>query len=399
MKRCITYFIFIAILFLTAKAQPQTATSECSTITVNCPTELLSLDAPKIFRANIFGGNPNLKPTYAWTVTTGQLVSGQGTTEIKVTLLENKALTATVEVGGLGAVCPNKASCTQIIEPPIPSTKFDEFGDISYEDAAARMDNFATQLLNQPTAQGYIIAYAGRHDLLGVGNRYALRLKNYILFNPRGIQADRIVAIDGGRRENTTVEVWIVPQGSVPPSPKPTITLEPDKANVARLFDEYTYYRLTDEDFEAWDGRYEDEPARLDSFAAALKNGPTSRAYIVASAQAVYQYQLIKSIRRNSKRRYVLTRSRKFSDPIGTDRRIAENEKRYLITKHHIDPTRIDAIGIGYTQLPAKYLHSRTKPDAMASKTFMARSVKIWIVPYGAPAPKPTLTVFSKKLS
>lgn len=390
MKRCAAYIVYIAVLSFAIKAQPQTATSECPTITVNCPTKLLPADAPKIFRANIVGGNPNLKPTYTWTMAGGQIVSGQGTSEIKVILIQNKALTATIEVGGLAAVCPGKASCTQIIEPPVPSTKFDEFGDVSYEDAAARMDNFAAQLQNQPGSQGCIIAYAGRHDLPGVSSRYALRLKNYILFNPRGIQADRIVAIDGGRRENTEVEVWIVPPGSVPPVPKPTITLQPNKDHVARLFDEYTYYRATDEDFEAWDGRYEDEPSRLDSFAAALKNEPSSRAYIVVSMQAVYQYRLIKPTPGNRKRRYVLIRSLRFSDPVGSDNKIAESEKRYLITKHHLDSARILAIGVGYTQLPNTYSRVKSTPGAIENKTFMARSVKLWIVPLGAIPPKTT---------
>ncbi len=104
-----------------------------------------------------------------------------------------------------------------------PISKFDEFGDINCEDEYARLDNFAIQLQNSPTAKGYVIFYGGRRfrgRLPRVGESVARagRLKPYLV-NRRGIPADQVVVINGGHKESFSVELWIVPAGAEPPEP------------------------------------------------------------------------------------------------------------------------------------------------------------------------------------
>jgi hypothetical protein len=84
------------------------APSDCPTITVAC-----SEDGPTIeFSATVSPENPNLKLTYKWTVSRGEIKSGQGTPKITVDAERNgKGLGATVEVLGLPMTCPNKAGC------------------------------------------------------------------------------------------------------------------------------------------------------------------------------------------------------------------------------------------------------------------------------------------------
>ena len=109
------------------------------------------------------------------------------------------------------------------VQAASPISKFDEFGDINCEDEYARLDNFAVQLQNEPSAQGYIIFYGGRRfrsrlPRVGEAAARAGRLKPYLV-SRRGIPAERVVVINGGYRENFSVELWIVPPGAEPPKP------------------------------------------------------------------------------------------------------------------------------------------------------------------------------------
>lgn len=115
------------------------------------------------------------------------------------------------------------------------AAKFDEFGDTCCNDEKARLDNFAVQLQNEPTATGYIIFYGGRgygylcgHDgrrlpRRGEAEARASRLKPYITSAWANFDAARIVVVNGGYRERWTAELWIVPAGAEPPAPTPTL--------------------------------------------------------------------------------------------------------------------------------------------------------------------------------
>jgi hypothetical protein len=155
--------------------------------------------------------------TYNWSVSAGTISGGQGTSSITVdtTGLGGQTVTATLELGGLDPACSRTASCSTTVKTPIqPPTKFDEYGDIRFNDEKARLDNYAIQLQNSPGAQGYIIAYG---NCEGAAQARADRAKDYLV-NTRGIDAGRLVTIDGGCRSDLTVELWIVPTGATPPA-------------------------------------------------------------------------------------------------------------------------------------------------------------------------------------
>jgi len=114
----------------------------------------------------------------------------------------------------------------------------DTFGNICCDDELARLDNFAIQLQNDPEVQGYIIFYGGRRygspychsTRLRIARRgdaeaRVARLKPYLTAT-RGIDASRIVVINGGYREEWTAELWIIPKGATPPTPTPSIKPE-----------------------------------------------------------------------------------------------------------------------------------------------------------------------------
>jgi hypothetical protein len=131
-------------------------------------------------------------------------------------------ITATVDVGGYGPTCSTSQSCTVSIPTVQTSRKFDEYGNIRFNDEKARLDNFAIALQNEPGAQGHIIAYGGRRGRAGEAQARADRARDYLV-NTRGIDPGRIVTVDGGFRENLTVELWIVPTGAAAPTATPTV--------------------------------------------------------------------------------------------------------------------------------------------------------------------------------
>ncbi|MDT7542250.1 MAG: hypothetical protein QOE33_2154, partial [Acidobacteriota bacterium] len=106
--------------------------------------------------------------------------------------------------------------------PPPTPTQFDTYGNIPRNDVKARLDNFANELQAQPGSQGYIIGYGGRKGVTGEAQRRADFAKDYLV-NTRGIDAGRLVTIDGGFKEEATTELWIVPAGATPPTATPTV--------------------------------------------------------------------------------------------------------------------------------------------------------------------------------
>jgi hypothetical protein len=98
----------------------------------------------------------------------------------------------------------------------------DTYHDVPFEVEKSALDNFAVSLLEDPENQGYIVAYAGRRGRGAEARERAARAKNYLI-NEHGLKAERIAAIDGGYREEFTVELYLVPRGAPAPTPTPTV--------------------------------------------------------------------------------------------------------------------------------------------------------------------------------
>lgn len=103
--------------------------------------------------------------------------------------------------------------------------KFDEFGDVNCEDEMARLDNLAVQLQTESGAVGHIIVYGGRFGRRGEARARASRIKTYLV-KTRGVDVSRILTIDGGYRENLTVEIWMWPRSVGVPRASPTVELK-----------------------------------------------------------------------------------------------------------------------------------------------------------------------------
>jgi hypothetical protein len=214
-----------------ARSLPIPTPTSCPNVDVTCP-DVLKPGEPMTFTASISGGDPAVTPAFKWTVSGGTITSGQGTSSITVDRGDDgrRSVTAAVDVSGYVRECDISESCTLFPGDPPVSRKVDEYGDVRVGDEKARLDNFAVELQNDPTAYGYLICYGGRRGARGAARRRCERAKNFLVVS-RGVEPRRLVALDGGYRESLTVEAWVVPFGAQPPLPTPNGT--PNESNPA----------------------------------------------------------------------------------------------------------------------------------------------------------------------
>lgn len=203
--------------------------------------------------------------------------------------------------------------------------KIDSYNDKipSSEAEQWRLEDFMQALSAEPDSTAYIIAYGGREDPPGKARRYAARAKNWLV-DYRGIESRRIVIVDGGRREEFIVELWLVPRNAKPPEPAPTIIV-PDVAGDNLLYDDF------DLGYDNFASRTENDPARLDGFAKALEREPGSWGCIVAYAMAGDDRTGIEW------------------DRPGTALRIARARRAYLVKQHGLPLSRLSIVDGGYS--------------------------------------------------
>jgi hypothetical protein len=177
-----------------------------------------------------YSGNAALKYNWKITPSSARIISGLGSPTLNVdsTGLGGQRITATLTADD-GSSDP---ACTQIVQAAsvvaalekkvIVAREYDECNSCSLDDQKARLDNLAVELQNDPSTRAYILAYGGRMSPLGQVEKLMSRSRDY-LTTQRGIDASRIVVVNGGFREEDSVELWIVPSGAAAPKPTPTV--------------------------------------------------------------------------------------------------------------------------------------------------------------------------------
>ena len=219
--------------------------------------------------------------------------------------------------------------------------KIDEYGRIGHCDLTARLDNFAIELQNNPTAKALIVGFDPKGKGQGRAN-WGLKVGRYYLTSVRGIDASRVQAVNGGSRDGdeVTTELWLVPEGAEPPLKPPADDRYAVK-DFSGKFDTYSTEELIYREYIEM-GFSGDEISHWE-FAERLKKQPDSLGYLVV---------------RTSKR----------SAP-GTWRRVARREEQ-IIQKDY---------GIATGRLASVYGGQAEGESA---------EVELWILPKSAPPPK-----------
>jgi hypothetical protein len=172
---------------------------------------------------NIGGGDPKVAPTIIWSLSAGMMKDGQGTRRIAVDSTgagnsPERVIKADVWVGGYAPECVLQASAAvRIIAPAV---KLGEFGEVPDDVLKVHLKTL-NDFLSQSPDNLYLIAYAGRKSERGFIFKWVQRIKAELI--TAGIAPRRIIAMDGGFREEPLFDFWIVPTGADPPRPTPTI--------------------------------------------------------------------------------------------------------------------------------------------------------------------------------
>lgn len=127
--------------------------------------------------------------------------------------------TVTAILIGLSFILLTGRPCSAIDEK---ARLFDKLSNANWEEAMARMDAYAIQLQNEPNSIGVIIVYGGQQGMRGEAQAWGKCFKDYMI-NRRGLDAGRIVLLDGGYRESPTVEMWLSGGKAYMPTPSPTV--------------------------------------------------------------------------------------------------------------------------------------------------------------------------------
>jgi hypothetical protein len=133
----------------------------------------------------------------------------------------------------LTSVVSNAQTASYSLPVPAPTTplavKFDSYGATSPGGEKARLRRFAAELKKEEYglryAQGHIISYGGRRTYAGEALTRGERARRYLI-ERLGVEAGRLVVVDGGYRESWAIELYIVPPGAVPPVPAPTLAAD-----------------------------------------------------------------------------------------------------------------------------------------------------------------------------
>jgi hypothetical protein len=199
-------------------------------VNVSAPAQVNDGDIITFNSDVAYSGTANLN--YKWKVTpsTARIVSGANSSTLTVdsTGLGGHRIVATLTAddGSVDPACSQSAQAVSVITPlpkkEIIASEFDECDNCTFDDQKARLDNLAIELQNEPTTRAYIIAYAGRTSPPGQIDMLMSRAREY-LTSQRGIDSSRFVVMNGGYREEDSVELWLVPSGAKPPQATPTV--------------------------------------------------------------------------------------------------------------------------------------------------------------------------------
>jgi hypothetical protein len=204
------------------KATPTFSKDEtftCPNIYVQAQGFQFDKNNPVKFSASIY---PKIDVSYEWKVSDGKIIEGgQGKDFIAVDLSGSQAnrVTAFVKVSGLSVPCEKSALAT--IELGRKPYQFDSAVRYNESDLFARLASFIVQLGNDPTMQGYIIVYANRSSGVRDTKRAIASVRRFFAFSRYDIS--RVTIIEGGFRDYSTVDTWLVPPGAAPPVPTPSV--------------------------------------------------------------------------------------------------------------------------------------------------------------------------------
>ncbi len=220
MPNCISRFFAVTVAVLSPAtigvfqtAQP----TECPTIRVTGPAGIIDPGEIAKYEADLDLKGSNVTPTFRWTISTGEIVSGQGTSSIEVRQPADSCMTVTVEVTGFPDSCPLIASETACIDAPPLAVKIGEMRNTAVPDLTV-LRLFKDELRNNPNSQGYIFVAYPR--ILSKADRAAREraIQDALESERVGSHGQSRVTLVHVPSSSDVTELWRVPPGASNPT-------------------------------------------------------------------------------------------------------------------------------------------------------------------------------------
>ncbi len=204
MRKTILTFIFISLSCICSLAQNK-ENLPCPTITVIGASGLVTAGDDITFTVSI---DSSQKIEYEWTVSQGEISSGQNSFAITVSTTHDMSgsnVTATVEIKGLPENCSKTNSETAVIKEgcglPI---QIDEYGKLSFNEEKARLANLVSELKKKPDFGAVFIDYSPKNSNYKLYKERISKIKKYLI-EEQNISPERLEFVFGGYGDYLTI--------------------------------------------------------------------------------------------------------------------------------------------------------------------------------------------------
>ena len=212
MKRILLLIVLSSIFCFEAFGQ------KCPMVRVILPSKGIFPGDSMLFSISLIGKFDNSKLEYKWTVSSGEISDGQGTTAILVETDKKTdgEVTATVEIKGLPEGCQDSFSETWEMIPIPIGEPLDKLGKMPWSNERVRLEVLVYELLQYPPqTKAYLIfsiANDSEKKLVLSRQRKILTFleKNKILLSRILMKIEKV-----GYYQTT---IWIVPEGAELPN-------------------------------------------------------------------------------------------------------------------------------------------------------------------------------------
>lgn len=215
MRKTIFAFISILLCGICSLAQ-NNEISPCPTITVTGPSGLVEPGDNVIFTVSV---DSSQKLEYEWTVSNGEISSGQNSPVITVSTTQDMNgtnITASVQIKGLPENCSNINLEVAVIDYMcrLPLT-IENYEKLSFKEEKVRLANVADEFRKNPDSVIYFIYYyPGNTDFKALEKR--LSNVKIFLIEEQKIPSEKIVFVAGGHHGYNTI-IYLVPSNIMNP--------------------------------------------------------------------------------------------------------------------------------------------------------------------------------------
>lgn len=211
--------LFFALTFAFAASAQTNQNLSCPSFYVTGGEEIAEPGETLTFTAKIENYDLS-KLSFVWTVSSGEILEGQGTLSIKVLKKDDgKSITAVISITGLPQSCASEAYETEPICSCTSPRLLDEFSISEMRIDKARLDNFVSMLQREPNAQFYIVEYFKPKTTKKVIDRKTQKIRDYLVYEKLfAKERFTILTADSENKQNRT-KFWIVPPGARMPQP------------------------------------------------------------------------------------------------------------------------------------------------------------------------------------